>query len=220
MNFVVDNDVKKLGIKIKAIIIFNIDNKSENKDYNLWRESKVKELVEKYKNYDIKSDEIIENFYKIHESVGVPRRKNLPASENLIKLLTKRESLVNINKVVDIYNIISIESKLCLGAHDIDKINGIVHLKITDGTEKFLPLGTDELKKVNKGEYAFVDDDNNVICWLDIRQVDKTKVTEDSKNVLYFIIGNQATPDVLLDEVANDIITLTIKYCGGSCERV
>ena len=55
--------------------------------------------------------------------------KNLPASENLIRLLTKREDLISINKTVDIYNILSIESKLCLGAHDIDKVDGNVTLK-------------------------------------------------------------------------------------------
>ena len=60
------------------------------------------------------------------------------------------------NKAVDIYNILSIESKLCLGAHDIDKVDGNVTLKITDGTEKFLPLGSEELKPVKAGEYSFV----------------------------------------------------------------
>lgn len=59
----------------------------------------------------------------------VPRRKNLPASENLIRLLTKREDLISINKAVDIYNILSIELKLCLGAHAIDKVDGNVTLK-------------------------------------------------------------------------------------------
>ena len=63
-------------------------------------------------------------------------------------------------------------------------------LKITDGSESFLPLGNDEPKPIKPGEYSFVDDDNDVICWLDIRQVDKTKVTSDSKNILYLIIGN------------------------------
>ena len=38
--------------------------------------------------------------------------------------------MVHINKAVDIYNIVSIESKLCLGVHDIDKISGNVYLKI------------------------------------------------------------------------------------------
>lgn len=65
--------------------------------------------------------------------VGVPRRKNLPASE----------------KAVDIYNIISMESKLCLDAHDIDKIPGNVTLKLTDGTETFYPLSRTEPKKVD-----------------------------------------------------------------------
>lgn len=81
--------------------------------------------------------------------VGVPRRKNLPASENLIKLLIKRKGLTNINKAVDIYNIISMESKLCLGAHDIDKIPGNVTLKLTDGRKTFYPLSRAELKKVD-----------------------------------------------------------------------
>ena len=112
MEFIVDDKVKELGIKILGLKIEGIDNSNNSsKDFNVWRETKIKELLEKYKDYDIKNDNVIEGFYALHEKVGVPRRKNLPASENLIKLLVKREDLVHINKAVDIYNIISIESK-------------------------------------------------------------------------------------------------------------
>lgn len=124
------------------------------------------------------------------------------------------------NKAVDIYNILSIESKLCLGAHDIDKVDGNVTLKITDGTEKFLPLGSEELKPVKAGEYSFVDNNNEVICWLDISQVDKTKVTEDSKNVLYLIIGNKETTDEELEKVTNNLISLTTKFASGKATIV
>ena len=44
------------------------------------------------------------------------------------------------NKTVDIYNILSIESKLCLGAHDIDKVDGNVTLKITEDPKNVLYL--------------------------------------------------------------------------------
>lgn len=181
----------------------------------MWRENKIQELILKYKDYDIKDDKVIEGFYALHNKVGVPRRKNLPASENLIKLLVKREELVQINKVVDIYNILSIESRLCLGAHDIDKVTGNVYLKMTDGSENFIPLGSEEVKPVGNGEYSFVDDNNDIICWLDIRQVDKTKVTEESENVLYFIIGNEENTYEDLEKVANEIMEITTKYCGG-----
>lgn len=75
-----------------------------------------------------------------------------------------------------------------------------------------------KLKPINPGEYSFVDDDNDVICWLDIRQVDKTKVTEESKNVLYLIIGNKETTDQDLEKVTNDLIELTTKFAGGTAE--
>ena len=220
MKFIVDEKVLALGVKIKAVIIEGINNKDLTDEYKVWHKEKVANLIEKYKDYDIKSDPIIEGFYELHQEVGVPRRKNLPASENLIRLLTKREELISINKAVDIYNILSIESKLCLGAHDIDKVDGNVTLKITDGTEKFLPLGSEELKPVKAGEYSFVDDNNDVVCWLDIRQVDKTKVTEDSKNVLYLIIGNKETKDEDLEKVTNDLISLTTKFASGKATIV
>lgn len=215
MEFIVDDNVLLLGVKIKAVIIKGIENKTISDDFKKWRQEKIEELFNKYNDYDLKNDSVIEGFYELHSSVGVPRRKNLPASENLIKLLMKRGSLVEINKAVDIYNIISIDSKLCLGAHDIDNVDGNVSLKITDGSEKFLPLGSLELKPVNKGEYSFVDDNNDVICWLDIRQVDKTKVTEESRDILYFIIGNKETSDDDLESVAEEIISLTTRFCGG-----
>ncbi len=216
MQFIVDGKVKELGVKILGLKIEGMDNTTPNPEFDKWRENKIKELIDKYKDYDIKNDKVIEGFYELHQRVGVPRRKNLPASENLIKLLIKREDLVHINKAVDIYNIISIDSKLCLGAHDIDKVSGNVTLKITDGTENFIPLGSEESKPVASGEYSFVDDDNDVICWLDIRQVDKTKVTESSKNVLYLVIGNKENTYEELEQVANEIIEITTKYCGGS----
>lgn len=171
MNFIVEDKVKDLGVKILGLKIEGIDNNLSDSEFDIWRENKINELINKYKEYDLKSDKVIEGFYELHQKVGVPRRKNLPASENLIKLLIKREDLVHINKAVDIYNIISIDSKLCLGAHDIDKVSGNVTLKICNGTENFIPLGSEEAKLINNGEYSFVDDSNDVICWLDIRQV-------------------------------------------------
>ena len=45
--------------------------------------------------------------------------------------------------------------------------------------------------------------------------MEKTKVTEDAKNVFYIVQGNAETPDSLLNETAGKIIEKTTKYCGG-----
>jgi DNA/RNA-binding domain of Phe-tRNA-synthetase-like protein len=121
-----------------------------------------------------------------------------------------------INQAVDIYNIISLDSKLALGAHNMDNVSGDVTLRFTDGTEKYIPLGQENPVAVNSHEYCYCDDSNEVLCRLEIRQVNKTKVDENAKNVFYIVQGNQATDIELLRRTAQEIIDMTTKYCHGA----
>ena len=50
---------------------------------------------------------------------------------------------------------------------------------------------------------------------LEIRQVEITKVDEEAENIFYIVQGNEATPYGLLYDIAQKIIELTTKYCGG-----
>lgn len=214
MKFSVNEEVKELGVKVVGFIIEGLDNKNINQEYIDYRKKEIEKLLETYSNFDVKEDKILEGFNKLHDNAGVKRRKNIPASENLIKLLQKNNGMFEINKVVDIYNIISMKSKLCLGAHDMDKIDGNVTLKITDGKEKFIPIGGEE-KVLDAGEYSYVDDSNEIICRLEVRQVEKTKIIEDTKNVFYIVQGNEETSEEYLLEVAQEVIDKTVMCCGG-----
>ena len=216
MEFIVKKEVLDLGVKAIGAVITDLDNRTMDPAYPAWREEAVKELLERYEGYDYKADPVFEGFYRLHEKVNVPRRKNIPACENLVKLLIKKQELFAINKAVDIYNIISMRSRLALGAHDIDRFAGNVTLKLTDGTENFIPLGAEEPKPVKAGKYSYVDDDNDIICHLEIRQVEKDKVTETSRNVFYIIQGNEETPWELLETTAQELIETTVRFCGGT----
>lgn len=177
----------------------------------------LEELYEEYAELDVHADPILEGFNILHDKTGVKRRKNIPASENLIKLLKKNHGVFYINQAVDIFNLISLESKLALGAHNIDRVEGDVTLRFTDGSERFVPTGQMEPIPVAPHEYCYCDDANEVLCRLEIRQVEKTRVDESAQNVFYIIQGSEATPYDLLYETAQKILDLTTKYCGGSC---
>ncbi|WP_027430542.1 B3/B4 domain-containing protein [Lachnospira multipara] len=220
MKFYVEKAVLDSGVKIVFPVIKGVDNSKDSKEWQKLRQEKIEELLKKYENLDVHQDPILEGFNIIHDKVGVKRRKNIPASENLIKLLKKNKDLFYINKLVDIYNIISLESKLALGAHDIDHVDGNVTLRFTDGTEKYQPLGQSEAGLSAPHEYSYCDDSNEVLCRCEIRQVSKTAVNENTKNVFYIVQGNEATDDNYLIEVANKIIDITTKYCGGEGEVV
>ena len=216
MKFKVEKAVLESGVKIIFPTVENIDNTGESPEWNAYRERRLGELYEQYSGLDVHSDPILEGFNILHDNVGVKRRKNIPASENLIKLLLKNHGMFYINKAVDIYNLISLETKLALGAHNTDRVSGDVSLRFTDGSEKYIPLGQEEPVPVAPHEYCYCDDDNEVLCRLEIRQVHKTRVDESTRNIFYIVQGNEATPDSLLTETAERIIEQTVKYCGGN----
>ena len=216
MQFRVEKAVLDSGVKILFAVTENIDNTGENTEWNEYREKRLTELYAQYEDIDVHADPILEGFNILHDNVGVKRRKNITASENLIKLLLKNHGMTFINRAVDIYNIVSLETKLALGAHNIDNVSGNVALRFTDGSEKFIPLGQEQPVPVAPHEYCYCDDDNEVLCRLEIRQVNKTRVDEQTRNIFYIVQGNEATPESLLTEAAERIISLTEKYCGGS----
>ena len=216
MNFKVEKAVLDSGVKIVFAVIEGIDNQRNDEVWHAYRTKRIAELYEEYKGLDIHTDPVLEGFNILHDNVGVKRRKNIPASENLIKLLVKRQEVFYINQAVDIYNLISLESKLALGAHNIDKTDGDVTLRFTDGTERYVPLGQNEPTPVAPHEYCYCDDSNEVLCRLEIRQVNKTAVDENATNIFYIVQGNAETPDELLTETAQRIINTMTKYCGGT----
>lgn len=67
---------------------------------------------------------------------------------------------------------------------------------------------------------SYIDDSNEVLCRLEIRQVQKTLVDETASNVFYIVQGNEATSDELLLQTAQQIIDLTTKYSGGEGEII
>ena len=218
MFFYVEDKVLEIGVKVLFAVVHDIDNRGVSKEWEEYRNARIKELLEEYRGLDVHADPILEGFNILHDRSGVKRRKNTPSSENLIKQLVKHGGMPIINQVVDIYNIISLESKLSLGAHDIDRVDGNVTLRFTDGTERFQPIGQADPYYLNPGEYAYCDDSNEVLCRLEVRQVEKTKVTEDTRSILFIIQGNDEPADSLLQETAERIIQLTIRYCGGKGE--
>jgi DNA/RNA-binding domain of Phe-tRNA-synthetase-like protein len=95
-----------------------------------------------------------------------------------------------IQPIVDVYNLWSARLGLSIGAFDIDRIQGSISLRITNGSERFRPLGANHSEKlVEPGGFAYVDDSGQVLCWLDVRQGESTKLTANTQKVIVIIEG-------------------------------
>lgn len=214
MEYRIASDVAQIGVKAVFATITGLDNRTAP----AWAEARAARLEAlrgRYEGLDPHQDPILEGYNILHDRAGVKRRKNVPSSENLIKMLLKHGDIPFINQVVDIYNVISLESRLCVAAHDLDRIDGDLTVRFSDGTERFLPLGAEEPIPMNAHEYCYCDSSNEVLCRLELRQVEKTKVDESTRNILYIIEGSQATDQQFLFAVMGQILDTTVRYCGG-----
>ncbi len=217
LDFDISEEVSALGLRGAYLAMGGLANKQSNLDFERLKQESLASILARLSAEAIAGDPILQGFRTLHEAAGVSNsRKNLAAPESLLKFLLKTGTLPKVNILVDIYNLVSAETRLALGAHDIAQIEGNVHLRLTDGSERFWPLGAPEAKFSPRGEYAYVDDANDILCRLEVRQVEKTKVALGTTEVFYIVQGNAAAQVNHIQAAVRRLVTLTKRFSGGS----
>jgi DNA/RNA-binding domain of Phe-tRNA-synthetase-like protein len=163
----------------------------------------------------ITADPVYAGFRELHKSFEVPTRKLLSAAETLIRYVEKRGDIPRIGPLVDVYNAVSLETKLSLGAHDLDTVTGGISVRLTTGAERYHPVGAAEPEPVRPGEYGYIDGGGDVICRLEVRQSEKTKVTPATRDVFLIVQGNAATPPADVQAGHDRLIGLLQRFFGG-----
>lgn len=123
--------------------------------------------------------------------------------EALLKRVKNGNQIGTINPLVDIYNSISLRYGLPCGGEDIDTFAGDIRLTQANGTEAFIPLGSDENAPPYEGEVVYKDDAGAICrCW-NWREAQRTMLTENTKNAFLCI--------ELIDETRSDEFHMALK---------
>src|SRR5262249_21915075 len=149
-------------------------------------EKRKKETVERLQSFDIAASPILRAYREFYERVGL--EGFAPPAQHLISLAQRNGRLPNINTVVDCYNLLSAQTGLSIGAHDTAHITGNITFRLTDGSERYTPLGETEPIKVLPGEYACMDDEK-ILCRMDVKQCQETRITKETKAFIIYVQG-------------------------------
>jgi DNA/RNA-binding domain of Phe-tRNA-synthetase-like protein len=200
---------KGINVVMASFTGANIVNK------NAALERLKKEKIQKIVTSNLSDNQILKEYVRLQQEAGIADPK--PPAQWLIEIIQANQRLPNINTVVDSYNIVSAETGLAIGAHDLNSITGSIRFAITNGNEKYTPLGATFEEKVNQGEYACMDDEK-ILCRLDKKQCAETKITKDTKEFMVYVQGNRFVSckalQTALDEVGKNITA----FCGGNYE--
>ena len=146
-----------------------------------------------------------------------PTKKGARCSvENLLKRVLHDNPVGSIFPSVDITNAISLKYALPIGAEDCNKIQGDLHLGIMNGSERFLPIGSDKEEPPYLGEIAYRDDYGSVCRCLNWRDGKRTQIDDDTD---YEFIAMECVDSSRLDDLKkaiDELEDLMIKYLGAS----
>lgn len=137
--------------------------------------------------------------------------------ENLLKRVMKDNPVGHITPSVDIYNAISLKWAFPVGGENVDSFVGDVRLAVTEGGDKFLPLGENESDDPTlPGELCYLDDEGAICrCW-NWRDGVRTALGDDSRNA--FLIIESVDPARADDLVAaiDELAELHERYLGAT----
>ena len=212
INFEIDPRLSKLGIDVKLATIEGVEIEKSNNELDKLK----KEVSEKVKEIKIENNPIVDAYNEIYKKFKVTDENS---AVHLVNLVKENGNFPTINTAVDCYNLVSASKLISTGLHDLDNIKGTVKLAVTKGSEVYVPLGETEPKKILPGKFAMIDDEK-ILCWLDIKQGQHTKVGLDTKNLLLYVQGNKETSSLYLEEALTKICELIANYCGGSYKLI
>jgi len=214
------DEIHELNIVVNFIVYKNIRNRKSDQSFNDYKQQVFSEIIPDLSKEMLKKDPVLEGYRDLRTKLGLSRNKAICSSEALLKLLMKKNTLPQVNLLVDIYNLLSVKTHISIGAHELGMINHHLDFKLTNGDELFIPMGSDDAIEISKGEYAYVDGSNEVLCRLDHRQCHKTRISESTQSCLLIIQGNQYTTSKQINSTTDELIKLVNQYCGGDAELI
>ncbi len=207
--------VRDLGVRGAFAVLTDLDNRQEPEGLAAWRDDLMQRLRAELTAGFVDADPTLAGFRALHDRIGRSNRRFPASAEALVALFQRKGLVPAINPLVDLYNGVSLETRLSLGAHDLATIEGDITLRMTDGTERFVPLGARAAEPVPAGEYGYVDERGEILCRLEHRQCERTKVTAATTQAFYIVQGNAATPAAMIEAALDRLVSLTTAHCGG-----
>ncbi|HEX2216451.1 MAG TPA: phenylalanine--tRNA ligase beta subunit-related protein [Xanthobacteraceae bacterium] len=159
-----------------------------------------------------------------YKGFGVKQTRYRSSVERLLKNVLAGRDLPRVNSFVDLYNAVSLQHVLPLGADDLDKVSPPLAFRYARENDSFVDMASNERDAVGEngdvaeapkaGEVVYADT-ANVLCrrW-NWRQDARSLITPQTTRAVVTIQANGwGEPEAAAEELAD----LIARYCDGHC---
>ncbi|MFD9722154.1 B3/4 domain-containing protein [Streptomyces sp. NPDC059076] len=152
-----------------------------------------------------------------YTAFGAKPSRTRNSAEALAKRALTDAGLPRINRLVDLYNAISVAHLIPVGGEDLDHIAGRMRLVLATGQESFATLaaGEETVEHPEPGEVIWCDD-TGVTCrrW-NWRQGPRTRLTEESVNAVFLLESLPPMSRAELEAAGAELVAALEKVSPG-----
>ncbi|BBB47163.1 B3/B4 domain-containing protein [Pelolinea submarina] len=157
----------------------------------------------------------VNSWREAFRSLGIKPSEYRSSIEAMSRRVLRGNELPSINALVDIGNILSLRHLVPTGGHALDAIQADISLRPADGSEEFVPFGSEEMEHPDPDEFVFVEGNTVLTRRWSWRQANHSLTLPSTKIIEFNIDG---LPPVSMEEVelvAKDMFELVSRFCGG-----
>ena len=194
----------------------DVDNTHPSKEIDDLLNQAIEEVKKNFVGDKAQDHPRIKPWRTAFSKLGISGSKFPSSIESMARRILKGDPFPKINSLVDLYNSVSLRFLVPMGGHDLDTIEGNIHLQFAEGWEPFSPMGGGETTNVPKGELVYRDDREVLTRNWVWRQCEKDKATEKTKNIFIPIDVLGEVGRERADEIILELSRLIPKYLRGT----
>ncbi len=202
-------------LTIGMAVAKNVDNTHPSKEIADLLTQAVEDMKKNFIGDKAQDHPRIKPWRTAFSKLGIPGSKFQSSIESMARRVLKGDPFPKINPLVDLYNSVSLRFLIPMGGHDLDTIEGNIHLRFAEGWEPFTSMGGVETVTVPKGELVYCDDREVLTRNWVWRQCEKDKATEKTKNIFIPIDVLGEVGRERADEIILELSQLIPKYLRG-----
>lgn len=217
MRFAIDGGILSKYPEVKIGILVSRGVKIQSHDPNLsdLQAKVITEAKEEIGSTPVTRHPFVRSWREMYRSFGTKPGDYRPSAEALLRRTLRDKGMPGINTAVDAYNAASVRHIIPMGGFDLDRVQGTIRLRLSEGGEAFTPLGARETEETYVGEPVYADDARVLTRRWNFRDCDWTKITPETENLVMFADGSPEIPRESVEKAVEDLSSLLETFCGG-----
>jgi DNA/RNA-binding domain of Phe-tRNA-synthetase-like protein len=210
---VIDEKLKLASPNLKLGII-TADVLVEKKNDIVWNilQNSGNSIREKYTLENLILDPQLQSARDTYKRLGKDPSRYRVSSEALMRRALQGKELYQINNVVDINNILSLEKSLSSGTYDLSKLSGNVSFRVGKQGESYKGIGKDSINIEDLPVFA----DENGPFGSPTSDSEKAMITINTKRIMMVLMSFSGDMDGQLQDLINNGSVLLKDYANAT----